>query len=355
MTSIARPRNPYELAVLLPYQLGYHPGPSVLVVAMHGRRLGMLQRHELPDEPRAAPAHARHALSILARDGASGVLLVGFEERAGQCRPLLEAMAEAADEVGLEAGHRLVVRDGHAHTVEDGRAVVHRLPRPEDVPAVAPFVHAGIYPLPSREDLVRGALPDRDEGRAAAVARAGHPLGLPPDDESLVLAWSRVLDPSDRAVPVVDLRDDELLLLASSLRDVDWRDALMAALCPGTMPATAIAGRDTDLALLACARCAWSGEPTVTASERSHDGVMRVRLRLGEVTGLVPRELTPSLLTLVGLLAWWTGDGTVAGSCLERALDVDPDHRLAGLMLDLLAQGVRPWDLAQDTMPGSAA
>ena len=70
---------------------------------------------------------------------------------------------------------------------------------------------------------------------------------------------------------------------------------------------------------------------------------MVVRLRLAELTRLVPVELSPSLLAIIALVAWWTGDGTIAGTCLERALEVDPHHRLSDLLLRLLSEGLRPW------------
>lgn len=353
MTTIARPRNPLELAVVLPYQLGYHPGASIVLVVMHGARFGMLQRHDLPADPDDCLHSARHALSVAVREGATSILLIAFEDDAGESVPLAEALTAAADHVALEVGLQLVVRDGHGHLAgQHGPTIVRRLPPPEDVPAVAPFVHAGVYPLPSRDHLVRGALPERDEQRAAAVATARHPSGTPADDEAVAHAWGRVLDPSREALAVADLGDDELHLLAASVLDVDWRDALLAVLCPGTMPCSALSAPHIARARRACSRCTWAGPGTPRGQHQ--EDLMAVRLRLGELTRLVPVELTPSLLALTALLAWWTGDGTVAGICLERALEVEPGHRLSDLLLSLLSEGVRPWELT-GAVPDSAA
>nr|WP_257910340.1 DUF4192 domain-containing protein [Janibacter limosus] len=212
MTTFARPRNPLELAVLLPYQLGYHPGPSVVPVVMQESRFGMLQRHDLPDDPHDGLAVARHALSVAVREGATSIMLIAFEDDARESAPLVEALVAAADEVAVEVGLQLVVRDGHGHlTGQRGPTIVRPLPPPEDVPAVAPFVHAGVYPLPSRDHLIRGALPARDEHRAAAVAAAGRTSGAP-DDKAVTQVWGRVLDPSAGALAVADLTDDELHL-----------------------------------------------------------------------------------------------------------------------------------------------
>ena len=71
--------------------------------------------------------------------------------------------------------------------------------------------------------------------------------------------------------------------------------------------------------------------------------------------------MTPPVLTLVAHVAWWSGDGTVAAIALERALDIDPDYRLAGLMDQLLSVGVRLRSLSEEPAttgevpPGEAA
>ncbi|MCW4602846.1 DUF4192 domain-containing protein [Janibacter hoylei] len=158
MTQIVRPRDAAELAVLMPYQLGFHPGPSVCLTLMRERRLGLLQRHDLVAQPDVARRVAAEAVAIALREGASSVLLMAFEDDEGQSLALRAAMTAAALEAGLPVHQHLVVRDGHRHTVDGpgaGRAL--RLPRPEDVPAVAPFVEAGVCPVPSRDHLVRGS------------------------------------------------------------------------------------------------------------------------------------------------------------------------------------------------------
>jgi len=47
-------------------------------------------------------------------------------------------------------------------------------------------------------------------------------------------------------------------------------------------------------------------------------------------------------LTLLALIAWWQADGARAGVLLGRALDGDPDHRLALLLTEALARGLSP-------------
>lgn len=373
MTTTVRPRSPAELAVLVPYQLGYHPGPSVILTVLSGRRLGLLQRHDLLTDPRACRQAATRALHIVAREEATSLIVIAFEADEGGSEPLRAAVLTAAAELDIRIHEHVVVRGGRWYAPdchepccpEEGLP----LPRPEDVPAVAAFVHAGVAPLPSREALVGAVLPTHDGERAERVAHHLEVLqaldqGRGPvvdRGERLMEAWQSLLDPAPAAPRVADLSDAVLARVALSLTDVSWRDALMAVLCPGAMPVSqpSRAGDpQTDPARSATSRCPWAtghpGLPGVAPGEAA-DAVLAVRARLVELTALVPEWLMPPALTLVAHLAWWSGDGTVAAVCLERALAIDPDHRLAALMSDLLSCGVRPWSGPADPAAGEAA
>lgn len=384
--------------MVLPYQLGYHPGPSVVVTVLHDKRLGLVQRHDLHTDPDGCRETARQAMAIVAREAATSVIVIAHEDGAGDSAPLSEAMLEAALAQGLHVHERVVVRDGRWYSPdcresccpEDGQP----LPRPEDVPAIAAFVHAGVAPLPSREAIVEGVLPERDEERARSVGLHLASLGrssstqtfgggairppVPWTDrgEDVLEWWTRILDPRLQATPVTDLADEALAWVAASLQDVVWRDALMGILCPGAMPVAEQVGPTVDAAALAARWCPWVPDilfedeleglppeeielalagPGDVSPQQWHQEVLAVRSRLVELTRLLPAGATPPVLSLVAHLAWWVGDGTIAGICLERALEIDPDHRLAELMLRLLSAGVRPWDGPGGAAAGEAA
>lgn len=365
MTTTVRPRTPAELAVLVPYQLGYHPGPSVVLTVLTGRRLGLLQRHDLIDDPDDCRHAADRALQIVDREGATALLVIAFEDDDGSSAPLREAVLDAAERIALPVHEHVVVRDGRWYAPdchetccpEEGLA----LPRPEDVPAVAPFVRAGVAPLPGREELVGDVLPERDEERAAQVqgrlevlaALARGRGSVVERGERLRDTWQALLDPDPTAPPVGELGDALLARAALSLVDVLWRDALMAVLCPGTLPITEDWGPELDLARSAGSRCPWVSldRTSATGPGEVADEVLTVRTRLVELNRLLPEAMTPPTLTLIAHLAWWSGDGTVAGIALERALEIDPGHRLARLMNDLLSSGLRPW--ADPGRPGA--
>lgn len=364
MTTTVRPRTPAEIAVIIPYQLGFHPGPSVILTVLRGRRLGLLQRHDLRTDPSDCAQVADQALEIVTREEATGLLVIAFEDDEGSSAPLCTAMLAAADDHEVPVQEHVVVRGGRWFGPECSEACCPDeglpLPRPEDVPAVAAFVHAGVAPLASRADLVGGVLPPRDEERAARLG--GHldvlmrfalaRRGIVERTDRLQEEWQRILDPDPAATPVAELPDSVLARAAWSLEDRDWRDALMAALCPGTVPVTETHAGDAERARSAASRCPWVHRTVADGTEDTTDEQLRVRSRLVELTRLVPVEVTPPALTVVAQLAWWSGDGAVAGIALDRALEIDPDYRLAQLMSQLLAAGVR---LQALTSPGSEA
>lgn len=377
--------------MVLPYQLGYHPGPSVVLTVLHDKRLGLVQRHDLIADPEHCREAAQRAISIAERESATSLIVLAHEDTEGESAPLSEAMVAAAAAKGIPVHERVVVRAGRWFSPdcrdsccpEAGRV----LPRPEDVPAVAAFVHAGVAPLPSREALVQGVLPERDAQRARSVGLHLASLGQATSTrtfgggssvpqpvecwldrgEDVLRWWTLLLDPRPDAIPVADLTDEAIAWLAISLRDVIWRDALMGILAPGSLSAAVQVGDSAELAAIAATRCPWvpdvaswwdDEEDLARAAEAVdewHEEVLAVRSRCIELTRLLPAGATPSVLTLVAHLAWWTGDGTVAGICLEQALEIDPGHRLAGLMMRLLSFGVRPWPERPSAGPRAVA
>ena len=103
--------------------------------------------------------------------------------------------------------------------------------------------------------------------------------------------------------------------------------------------------------------CPWvpGDDADAGRAEDWHDEILLVRARLVELARSVPEDVRPPVLTLLAHLAWWTGDGTVAGVALEESLRIDPDYRLAQLMMQLLAAGVRPWEEPGAPAGGAAA
>jgi hypothetical protein len=349
MTQI-RLRGPADVVAVLPYQLGYHPQDSIVVVALHDRAVGLIERIDLP-----APEHAEEAAGVLVppllRDRPEAVLLVGYETAEGSSRPVLDALRRLATEVDLDVLDRLVVRDGRWFAIDcadtccpsDGLPV-----QAADTPAVAEYVGLEVSPLTGRSAIAE--LVDADPALAEAVGAALGALGSADPaqlDSDLsdarrlraLSGWSVVCDVTGDAVEIEDLDPTQVALLVQSLGDLELRDGLVAWLCPGSLPLDCL---PPDL--LDALRCTL---PTPTWHRRSPDGSAaiagrRLVARLQSLVRSVPDEHATPALTVLANLAWWQGDGALARSCLDRALRASPGYRLARLLERMLDLGVRP-------------
>ncbi|MCA5893873.1 DUF4192 domain-containing protein [Isoptericola sp. NEAU-Y5] len=150
--------------------------------------------------------------------------------------------------------------------------------------------------------------------------------------------------------------------LAAALADVAVRDAVLLSLIPGAddvarrtaarRPASPVGvARDES----AGAGGAESGDvevATARAIARVVDPRVAVapdpgtaaaaRAVLEQVVAHVPRRWHAPPLTLLGVLAWWQGDGGLAMRRTSAAIEADAQHRLAVLLRGVLAAAVPP-------------
>ena len=64
--------------------------------------------------------------------------------------------------------------------------------------------------------------------------------------------------------------------------------------------------------------------------------------RLEQVCRLTPAAHAAPLLSVVASVAWWCGDGARSGVAVDRALELEPQHRLCRLIRQSLDHGIRP-------------
>src|SRR5215203_1816262 len=153
MTADITLRGPGDVVAVLPYQLGYHPRDSVVVVSLRGRRVGLVARCDLPAAEEVDEVVAS-LVGPLVRDGATSVIVVGYEDVPDTSHPLLVGLVEHLERAGIVVVDVAVVRDGRRYSPicsepccpPDGVA----LADPADVPAVAEYVALGRFPLRSR-------------------------------------------------------------------------------------------------------------------------------------------------------------------------------------------------------------
>ncbi len=366
-THHARPpvvRGPAEILAVLPYSLGFHPERSLVLVGLAHGVLTTIQRIDLvvtptPGEAQAYVEHIWHMADVAVRADADAAVLVAYEDLAEESEPALNLLAQAVGGSGIDVLGMLWVRHGRwgRFDRDDPDCPSEGLPllRPADVPTVADFVALGVAPAASRERLADRVTPTPGDRTTHAVGAAVHRrvARRRPGDPSVpprrVLATWRafltgceesdgltVVDPDRR-----DLTPAELASVAVSLLDVQWRDAVIGWLCPGTLPLDALPV-DVRTAVRRLPRPAGAPAPVGRATTRAVHGLEVCLHRLCAVLSDETGEVAAAVLTLAANVAWWRGDGAMASTCLERALDIDPGYRLADLLDRAVAAGVRP-------------
>ena len=111
MTTTIHLSGPADVLTVLPYQLGFHPHHCLVAVSLDGTRLGLVQRIDLPP-PEHVHAAVSALIATLRTTTPRAVLLVGFEEREGESRAMLDEMADGCLAHGVEVADRMVVRGG---------------------------------------------------------------------------------------------------------------------------------------------------------------------------------------------------------------------------------------------------
>lgn len=374
--------GPAELLAIIPYQLGFVPTRSVVLVSFHDRCLGLVARLDIPPSELVSDA-AGQLLEVVQREAPSSAVLVGFEQDPGESRELLDALTTLLDDEGIVLRQQLVVRGGRWYCADAcGTCPSEGEPMPEcpDVPAVAGYVALGRSVLPSREavedlfavsddaeqevvlaiddfveelvlaklreDGPRGASQRRagqsaDGQRGGAVGGGARPAVGRSDHDALVHgsfeAWSRLMrgdfDP--------DLPAAQLPALLGGLRDVHVRDAIIAWLSPTTLALEELPPRVVEAL---AEHVDLPGRAERSAAEPSWFGTDErdlIQTRLELLCRHSPDEHAAPILGIAASFAWANGNGTRASAALDRAFEVEPQHRLCHLLRQMVDHGIR--------------
>ena len=399
MTTTIRTSDPRDLLALIPYQLGFVPHESAVLISIRrGRsRVGLVARVDLPDlaHPEHGPQLARHLVSHLVEDGAATAVLVLWthaDTRDGSgAAQLARRHVDEAGEYFLGAIDCWVVGATGYREIDCADETCcppsgHPLSDLQASAVSAEMVLRGERPARSREELV--GVPAVDPRRRRAARRAAErwrQRGLHAPDDRALRQWRRGgltlwreltgavaaagtegaaqshADPYDGpsvAGPSCVLDAPALGRLRAALDDVLVRDAVLVSLVPGCADvAEALVdgdtGADVDRAL----------EVIVDASRGApplDDVVHPARAVLTEVAAHSAGASHAPSLTLLAMIAWWSGDGARASVLVERALEAEPDHRLGHLVRETLEAAMPPgWVKARRAVeegdPGAGA
>jgi hypothetical protein len=305
--------DPSELIAAVPHLLGFHPHDSVVLLALHGRKLGLTLRADLVDTDQA-PRLAEQLLLPIARQQPTGVavVVVGGDptpDGGTPHRALVDALDDVLNGGGLPVVHAVWTAQtvlGAPWRCYDDPLCAGTVPDPASSPLAAATVAAGAVTFGSREEmaeLVAAEDPTVLQRRAALLdaADADHPMS-----SRLVAQRLARLRELHRAAATGDLAlsDSIVAEVASALCDHRVRDACLP----------------------------WCSGPGAAAAERLWLALVRATP--------APERAEPA--ALLAFVAYLRGDGALAGVALDAALHACPAHSLSGLLRAALDGGLPP-------------
>lgn len=318
--------DPAELIAAVPHLLGFHPHDSVVLLALHGKRLGLTLRADLVDDAQA-PQLAEQLLLPIARQRPTGVALIVIGgDLTPDDDPPHRALVDVLDDMLTSAGLPLVHAAWTAQTTGgapwrcyDDPLCAGTVSDPGASPLAAATVAAGAVTFGSREEMVAllaGEDPATLQRRSVLLdaADADHPMS-----SALVAQRFAQLRELHRAAAAgnVALSDKVVTEVASALCDHRVRDACLP----------------------------WCSGPGAVAAERLWMALVRATP--------APERAEPA--ALLALVAYLRGDGALAGVALDAALQACPQHSLSGLLRAALDGGLPPEVLRSVAADAAAA
>ncbi|MGB3830045.1 MAG: DUF4192 domain-containing protein [Ornithinimicrobium sp.] len=356
-------RSLADAIVALPFQLGYYPRSSLVVICMRsaadeaasrGRTQGSVVLTARVDlaPPRDHPQLLAALEPALRRPDTDMVALIAFEGVCAHDRDatvLLRKVSQraAAYRIGVLAQARVhdgrwldVTQDHHVDPAQIGPGEAgdrrwQALPDEGDVTAVSDYVLAGRAPVRDRAALESLLLP-ADTHLAEGVRRLCD-VAIPADartEPGRHLIWdaaartlAAVTGSEHGGLPVLSAQG--LACTVDALDDVGFRDAALQVLISepvvrgmeGTSPAADVLGSIMP------------GSVRVDAA---------LCLRLMGAAAYAPAQRSAPWLSLVGYVAWHAGEGALANIAIGAALEVDPNYSLARLLDVALSAAIRP-------------
>lgn len=379
MTTIVRAADAADFLALVPRLAGYRPSRSIALVPFAGTRtLGVL-RVDLPEPSAPLDGFAATLIGMLCKlREATGAAFVVYTEAPFAdvdsdgiaSAALVTALRTKADACGLDVVDALcVAADGWGSYLDPACPAGGRPLRELDRPGLLDGLDHD-FGAPDTDQGIGAELPAADLAQTERTARALRSLEGALDAVQAATAAQggargdlAALDPQALAAAcalddVPALFEDALEWDPAALRPFDaaaliWclqRPALRdVALMQWCAPASAALHRGDQLLQ---AQLAWRpGEeyPTELAAPMAGEGprpdgdrLLAALSLVRHAASLAPRAQRTGPLAAAAWLAWALGRGTHAGHYARRALQLDADHGLAGIVSALVSSGHLP-------------
>ncbi|OBF15683.1 hypothetical protein A5727_14760 [Mycobacterium sp. ACS4331] len=308
--------HPGSLIAAIPAVLGFVPERSLVIVGIDGGEMGAVLRMDLSDALAGGVGHlvdvaassgADAAIACIVDDAGSDCTSCG-QEYAGLCAALADRL-EAVDMTLIDAHIVDRIAAGGRWHCADGCGAGGVVDDPSASPLSMAAVLDGRRLYASRDELESIIATDLSRD-SAGIARAvqeradGPRLGDQDIRNVQRKAVRGIISAARRVGRGKRLSDQEVAGLAYDLTDLTVRDAAYA---------------------LAVGSAAGAAEQLWVYLAR-----------------VLPPPWRAEALTFVGFFAYARGDGPLAGVALSAALEVDPTHRMAGMLDSALQAGMRP-------------
>lgn len=394
MPTTIRAREPREILALIPFQLGFQPVESVVLLSVRGERsrIGLALRVDLAElaDPVGGAQVARALIGHLVADGAHHAVVVLYtgddlQDHSAFGRPAHSPGTVATNHLRDAADHFfdgldcwVVGPDGYYALGCTDRSCCPLGGRPladlQGTQVGAQMVLEGVQIAPTRGDLLRIERVDRVTRKSArrSVARwrarglaaksvaerhrwrrdglaqwretfdrAYAALGAEIDGTDPVGAGERGVAPATYGTCPWDPPGSAVVgRLLAALEDVLVRDAVLVSFVAGSdrvadrlIAGDGDAGLDDVLKTIVDPVRGRRPDPRRAAAART---VLELMVAHAGRDGHAPA------FTLLALLAWWEGDGARAGVAIDLAFAAEPGYRLARLVDDALRAGLPP-------------
>ncbi len=386
-----RVTEPRELLAYLPHRLGFHPHESAVAVSLRPPegQIGMLLRVDLADlaDPGHGAETARGVAAALCADGADETLLVVYTsldprsedtasadrsaeapgtsaaagpDRGASVRAAVRQVRAAAEPLLGQVEVWVVTTTGYLGLDCTDEACCPRGGRPlaelQGTSVGAAMVLAGSVVAAAREDIARiRPAPGQARRRVAQVAARWRRRGQTgaaaagEDGGTALRAWRLESLAAWRAEVLAMLDGDlpggapTLGRIEVGLSDRRVRDAVLVSLVPGVdgLPEQVVVEDETTVAARVSSAMAALVDPerAVAPQEDLHRAQVEA---LERVVAHGRRGQQAPALALLGLLAWWQGDGARAALLVERSRQHHPGYRLAEMLAHALGAALPP-------------